>query len=154
MKNSWTAVLCGVAGLVLAATAVAKDNFMRWIPAAPVDFTAMVSAVREVPAAHPMPGLHLDAKVKGVTMDIYIAPMDFVVKYAIKISKGDYLRIVGTQTKVGETDIVLARNITTGTYDRTTGMFRENMTVYLRDENGPFWVEVAKPASGPISSRQ
>ena len=31
-----------------------------------------------------MPGLHLDVNVKGVLTDVYIAPMDFVVKYAIK----------------------------------------------------------------------
>jgi hypothetical protein len=33
-----------------------------------------------VPAGNPLPGLHLDAKVKGRVMDIYIAPADFAAE--------------------------------------------------------------------------
>jgi hypothetical protein len=32
----------------------------------------------QVPAGNPLHGLHIDAKIKGRMMDVYIAPMDFV----------------------------------------------------------------------------
>jgi hypothetical protein len=119
-----------------AAPAVAKDVSMN--PAA-VDLYVTVSAVREVPAGKPMPGLHLDAKVKGRMMDIYIAPMDFAAKYGVKIAPGDEVHIGGTEHNPGEAEVVLAREITTGAYDNKTGFFRETLTTYLRNDAGPLW---------------
>jgi hypothetical protein len=72
-------------------------------------------------------------------MDVYIAPTDFAVKYEVKVSKGEYVHIVGTQVKSGEVDVVLAREITTGSIDRRTGIFHEDMTIYLRNDEGPLW---------------
>jgi len=133
----WAVVLYGVAGLVLAAPPAAKDS------GAAVDFETTVSAVREVPNGNPMPGLHLQAKVKGRMMDIYIVPVDFVAQCGVKVSRGDEVRIVGSQIKSGEADIVLARQITIGSYT--------NGTYYLRNDDGPLWEET-KPASQPIPS--
>jgi len=133
----WTVVLCGLAGCALAIPAAAKD-------AAPdtgtaVDVRTTVLAVREVPAGNPLPGLHVDAKIKGRTMDIYIAPMDFVVKYDVTVKKSEELHIVGTVAKSGDADVVLAREITTGIIDPKTREFNENMTIYLRNDAGPLW---------------
>jgi len=72
-------------------------------------------------------------------MDVYIAPMDFAVKYGIKISKGDNVHIVGAQVSSSEADVVLALSITTGSIDRKTGIFHEDMTIYLRNDDGPLW---------------
>lgn len=127
--------LCGLAGLALAVSAVAKDVVLNTA----VDVQTTVSALREVPAGSPLPGLHLDANVKGRVMDVYIAPADFAVKYGVKLSKGDYVHIVGTQVRSGESDVVLARAITTGSVDKRTGTFHEDMTVYLRNDEGPLW---------------
>lgn len=135
----WAVAFCGVAGFVLPAPMAAKDQATALIPLR-VDFHATVSAVREVPAGSPMPGLHLDTEVKGQMIDVYIAPMDFVAKYELKISRGDEVHIVGSQTKSEEADVVLAREITIGLYNRGT--------FYLRDDNGPLWVET-KPAVQP-----
>lgn len=132
----WTVALCGLAGFALAVPAVAKDIAAI---GAPVDVQTVVGAVREIPAGNPLPGLHVDAKVKGRMMDIYIAPMDFVAKYDVKVSKGEYVHIVGIEGKAGDADIVLAREITTGAIDKRTGVFRENMTIHLRNDEGPLW---------------
>jgi hypothetical protein len=133
----WTVVLCGLTGFALAAVpAAAKDVALN---GAAVDVRTTVSAVREVPAGNPLPGLHLDAKVKGRMMDIYLAPMDFVVKYEVKARKGDEVHIVGTEAKSGDADVVLAREITTGSIDKRTGIFHEDMTIYLRNDEGPLW---------------
>ena|ERR1035438_1243399 len=133
----WKVVLCGLAGLALAVPAAAKDDVVN--NGVAVDIHTTVSAVREVPAGDPLPGLHIDAKIKGRLTDIYIAPLDFVRKYDVKVSKGQDVHIVGTEAKEGEADVVLTREITTGALDRRTGIFHENMTIYLRNDEGPLW---------------
>ena len=147
----WTTVLCGVAGFALALPAVAKDQ-TAVNPGATVDLVATVSAVREVPAGNPMPGLHIDAKVKGRILDIYIAPMDFVAKYGVKIAKGDEVRVIGTQTKLGEAEVVLAREVTTGSFDNKAGAFHADLTVYLRNDDGPFFQEELQPGPAPVAA--
>ena len=96
-----------------------------------------------------MPGLHLDVKVNGQALDVYIAPMDFCRKFDVKVEKGDEVIVAGTQLQAvaGEPVVVLAREITTGIHDAKTGTFHPTLTVYLRNENGPFWVEPAAPPS-------
>src|ERR1039458_2301088 len=113
-SHLWAVVLCGAAGLVLAASAMAKDQDTARDSGATAEFHVTISGVREVPVGNPMPGLHLQAKVKGRMMDIYVAPVDFVAKCGVKVSKGDEVHIVGSQTRYGDTDVVLAREITIG----------------------------------------
>jgi hypothetical protein len=139
----WTFVLCSVAGLAATAPAAAKIN--AWNTGTNVDFYATVSIVREVPAGNPMPGLHLDAKVDGRLIDIYVAPMDFVMKYGVKLLKGDELHVLGIVDE--DARKILAREITTGTYDEKKGVFRPDMTFYLRNEAGPLWNEAPLVAS-------
>ena len=131
----WRAVLCGAAGIALVLPAVSKNIVLNNA----VDIQTTASALREVPAGNALPGLHLDANVKGRLMDIYIAPADFASKYGVKVSKGDYVHIVGTEVRSGEADVVLARSITTGSIDKRTGTFHEDMTIYLRNDEGPLW---------------
>jgi hypothetical protein len=131
-------VLCGLAGFALTLPAAPKD--VNWNPGTLVDVQTTVGALREVPAGNPLSGLHLDAKIKGQVVDIYIAPADFAAKYGVKVSKGDYVHIVGTQVKSGDAEVVLARAITTGSVDRRTGIFHEDMTIYLRNDSGPLWL--------------
>jgi hypothetical protein len=98
-----------------------------------------VAALHEAPAGSQLPGLHLDVNVKGHVMDVYISPSDFASKYGIKVAKGDYVHIVGTELKSGTSDVVVARTISTGSLDRKTGIFREDMTIYLWNDAGPLW---------------
>jgi hypothetical protein len=132
----WAVAFCGLAGFALAAPAMAKDAALNGIA---VDTHTVVIAVREVPAGNPLPGLHVDAKVKGQTLDFFIAPMDFVTRYDVKVKKGQDVHIIGTEVKSGDADVVLAREITTGSIDRRTGIFHEDMTIYLRNDEGPLW---------------
>jgi hypothetical protein len=133
----WKVVLCGLAGFALAMPVAAKNDGVN--SGVAVDIHTTVSAVREVPAGDPLPGLHIDAKIKGRVTDIYIAPLDFVKKYDVKVSKGQDVHIVGTEAKEGDAEVVLTREITTGSIDRRTGIFHENMTIYLRNDEGPLW---------------
>jgi hypothetical protein len=133
----WTVVLCGLAGCALAIPAGAKDADLN--AGAAVNVRTTVLAVHEVPAGNPLPGLHIDAKIKGQTMDVYIAPMDFVVKYDVAVKKLENVHIVGTVVKSGDADVVLAREITTGVIDPKTREYSDNMTIYLRNDAGPLW---------------
>lgn len=128
-------VLFGLAGFALVMTAAAKDVTLN----APVDVETTVTAVREAPAGSPLPGIHLDANVRGRVMDIYISPANFAVKYGVRLSKGDYIHIVGTEIRSGDADVVLARSITTGSVDKKSGTFHEDLTTYLRNDEGPLW---------------
>jgi hypothetical protein len=127
-------ILCGLAGFAVAVTAAAKDIALNTA----VDVETTVAALHEVPAG-PLPGLHLDVNVKGHVMDVYVSPMNFATKYGLKVSKGDYIHIVGTQMKSGDAEVIVARAISTGSVDRRTGIFREDMTLYLRNDEGPLW---------------
>ena len=134
-SRKWSVVLCGLAGFALAMTAAAKDVVLT----SAVDVETTVSALREAPANSQFPGLHLDANVKGRVMDVYISPMGFASKYGINVAKGEYIHIVGTEVNSNGSDVVVARSISTGSVDKRTGVFRENMTIYLWNDAGPLW---------------
>jgi hypothetical protein len=128
----WTVVICGVAASAMSLPAFARDN------GAPVDIHTTITGVHEV-ADGPLAGLHAEAKVKGKVVDIYLAPMNFVKKYDVAVKPGQEVHIVGVETAEAAGDVVLTREITTGTLDKRTGIFHENMTIYLRNDEGPLW---------------
>lgn len=132
-KSIWTIAMCGVVGCALSVPAFARDNGTA------VDVHTTITGVHEVPAGQPLPGLHAEAKVKGKVVDLYIAPMDFVKRYDVQVKPGQEVHLVGTETVEGNEDVVLTREITTGAIDKRTGIFRENMTIYLRNDAGPLW---------------
>lgn len=117
----WAGVLCTIAAL-----APASENSGE-----PVDFHATVSAVCTLPAGNPMPGIHIQAKVRGRMTDIYLAPADFIATLGANVSKGDEVHIVGLLTRSGKANVVLVRQITIGPYT--------NGTLFLRDDDGPLW---------------
>ena len=129
MKNLRIRILAlgGMAAMALAG--------MVWAQGAPVEFTTVVTGTHVVPEGNPLPGLHVDAKLKGQSVDIYIAPMHFVSKYDVKVAKGEEAEITGVQSG----DVVLAREITTGVVSPKDGKWRPNMTIYLRNDAGPLW---------------
>lgn len=131
-RKIWTIAMCGVVGCALSLPAFARDN------GAPVDVHTTITGVHEV-ATGPLAGLHAEAKVKGKVLDLYIAPMDFVKKYDVQVKPGQEVHVVGTETVEGNEDVVLTREITTGSVDKRTGIFHENMTIYLRNDAGPLW---------------
>jgi len=107
-------------------------------PATAVDVRTTVVGTREVPTG-PLAGLHFDAKIKGKVVDVFVAPLDFVKKYDIQVTKGQEVHLVGTETTEAGADVILGREVTTGKVDPKTGIFHENMTIYLRNDAGPLW---------------
>jgi hypothetical protein len=106
-------------------------------PATVVNFFTSVADVREVALGSPLAGLHLEAKTKD-KVDIYVGPSDFAEKYAMVFNKGDKIQVIGSKVKLGDADVILAREISLGKYDRA-GQFVSLLTLYMRNDEGPFW---------------
>jgi hypothetical protein len=102
-----------------------------------VDTTVTIISVHEEPAGAALPGIHLQAKLNGRMSDIYLAPARFLEELGMSFRIGEDVYIVGSRTKVGGVDVVLAREIAAAGSQRRT--------LYLRDEHGPLWDE--KPAA-------
>jgi hypothetical protein len=151
----WTVVV-GIAALALPAAAR-----IGGVPAnaGPIEFRVFVDNVREVPVGNPLPGMHLDVKVDGHALDVYVAPMDFCTKFDIKVRKGDEVEVQGirVEPQPGEATVVLAKEITTGQRDVRSGVFHATLTVFLRNDDGPFFDEpkpvAPKPSAEPLTGR-
>jgi hypothetical protein len=104
-----------------------------------IDFFATVTEAREVPAGNPLAGLHILVKAKGDILDVYVAPTAFAVKYGMVFAKGNDVHVIGSKVKFGETDVVLARQITTLKLNPKTGRYGEDTAFYMRNDEGPFW---------------
>ncbi len=102
-----------------------------------VDTYVIVIGVREAPASSALPGIHLEAKIDGRVNDIYLAPAHFLEEYGMIFKEGDDVHITGTRLKVAGVDVVLVREVAVGASGKKT--------LYLRDDNGPFWKERVAP---------
>jgi predicted PhzF superfamily epimerase YddE/YHI9 len=73
--------------------------------------------------------VHLMVKVGPDTLDVYLSPKSFLDDMAMDFSKGDEISLTGSKVKVGEADLILAREVVKG-----------NNTFTLRDDKGgPVW---------------
>lgn len=73
--------------------------------------------------------VHLMAKIGDDTVDIYLCPKAFLEDMGISFSKGDEIAMTGSKIKMGEADLILAREVVKGTD-----------TLVLRDDKGnPIW---------------
>jgi hypothetical protein len=106
----------------------------RYDTATTINTTVVVTEIKEVPAGSPLSGYHLmvrpeSGKGESETMDVYLAPVDFVKDFDCHLAKGDRIQVIGSKVKTGAGHTVLAREVRAG-----------SNTMYLRDEAGtPYW---------------
>lgn len=76
-----------------------------------------------------MQGTHLMLNAGGETMEVHLGPSWFLKEKNVEIAKGDTVEVIGARRKIGESDVLLAREI------------RKDKTVWtLRDAYGrPLW---------------
>jgi hypothetical protein len=125
MKLFLTTMLVAAAGSVC----LAKDPGIiaepRYNPAAIVDVRGVVSEFHVVPAGKPLDGVHVTLKLKGETLDVYLAPPDFLNLLKTTVAVGDEIRAVGS--RVGDTVL-------------TKEFFKKGTSIVLREEKGaPVW---------------
>jgi len=72
---------------------------------------------------------HLLVKIGTDTADVYLCPKFFLEDMGVSFSKGDEIALTGSKIKLGEADLILAREVVKGTD-----------TLVLRDDKGnPVW---------------
>jgi len=99
-----------------------------------VDLLVVVVEVKDVPVGNPLNGTHLivrpeSSKNNSETIDVYLAPDDYLKDFGCHFAKGDRIQVKGSKVKFNGLPAVLAREVRL-----------EATTVYLRDEHGvPYW---------------
>jgi hypothetical protein len=124
--------------LALAASSNQKDTAPaaepRYDASTNVDVMVVVADVKDVPPGSALSGMHLtvrpeSAKGNSETMDVYLAPDDYLKDFGCHFAKGDRIQVKGSKVKYNGGPVVLAREVRL-----------EATTVYLRDEHGvPYW---------------
>jgi hypothetical protein len=72
---------------------------------------------------------HLLVKAGADTIDVYLCPKSFLDDMGVTFSTGDEIVLTGSKVKVGEADMILAREVVKGTD-----------TLVVRDDKGnPIW---------------
>jgi hypothetical protein len=125
MKIFLVSILAAAAGVVC----IAKEPGAlgpRYNPATIVDVRGAVTDVHVVPAGQPLDGVHVTLKAKGETLDVYLAPPDFLNMLKTPVAVGDDLRVVGSRVN-GDTVL-------------TKEFFKKGTSIVLRNPDGsPVW---------------
>jgi predicted PhzF superfamily epimerase YddE/YHI9 len=88
-----------------------------------------VEEVKMPPKGSEKEVVHLMVKTGSDTLDVYLTPKSFLDDMGMDFSKGDEISLTGSKVKVGEADLILAREVVKG-----------NNTFTLRDDKGgPVW---------------
>lgn len=104
-------------------------------PSTEANVEVTITEVRETPKTEPLGGVHLMVKTKSDTVDVYVAPADFLKIFDIVFKAGEQIQVTGSKVKLGDADVVLAREIQIG-----------QTTLLLRDKNGaPYWQTSKEP---------
>lgn len=102
----------------------ADDQNIRYDPATVVDVTGVVEDIRETAA--PLRGVHLFIKPEsGGQLDAYLGPAWFVKEFISSFGRHSEVRVIGSKVRLGNSAIVLAREVRKG-----------EITLYLRDKRG------------------
>ena len=126
----WTVVLSGVAKFASAS-----------VPGPKVDLRAKVTAVRKVSTGKPSAGLHVDAKIEGGTINVFIAPANLFDIGEMDLRKGDEIRVIGTRTGPDVAEVVLARQTVAAFYDDEPEVFVTELMVNLGNDCALFSTE-------------
>lgn len=101
----------------------------KYDPASTVEFSAVVVEIREIARGNAMHGLHLIVENGKETLDVYLAPVEFMKQFDFAFARGDRVQVLGARVRPSATALVLAREVR-----------RQNQTMYLRNAAGtPYW---------------
>ncbi len=92
-----------------------------------------IAEVKEIEQAG-QPAIHLMVKVGEQVLEVYLCPNAFLKEMEFGFKAGDEVQVLGSKVKVGEAEVLLAREIVRG-----------NDTLTLRDKKGaPVWTPLKK----------
>lgn len=139
MKTMASLALVVLFGLTRAPKVAAADGKSNAPPSyevsTEIDVMVTIAGIREIPKTDPLGGVHLTVKTKADTIDVYVAPADFVKIFDITFKAGEQIEVTGSKVKFNGEDIILAREIQIGL-----------TALELRDKDGtPFWQAPREP---------
>ena len=98
-------------------------------PATEVRVKGTVEEVRQVGRYGGGSGTHIILKTEKEKIEVHLGPTAFVTQSGFTFAKGDQIEVVGSRTKLGDGDVLLAREVQ-----------KDSKTLVLRDANGiPRW---------------
>ena len=141
LKRTPVALACLAAMLLVAPFLIAQkttpEEGPKYDVAKEVTIKGTVEEIKEVPNPKGQIGIYLMVKSGEAVVEVRLCPNSFLKEFAVVFNKGDQLTISGSKVKVGETEVVLAREIEMG-----------NNKLVLRDKSGaPVWTWLTKGAS-------
>ncbi len=125
-----------LATLLLASSAAfAADPAPSYNLKTEIEITGTISAVNEI-STGALPGVYLTVKTKNDTLEMYLAPAEFIKIFDVKLKPGAEITATVSKVKLEDKDIALARVLAIGKVD-----------LILRDAKGtPQWLWMMRPS--------
>jgi len=134
-------VIAAALPLLAADPVASKAGGPIYNPSAEVRFSAVITGARQV-AEGPLPGVHLTAQSKTGVADVYLGPSDFLKIFKTSFPVGAPIQVIGSRVKIGDSETILAREVTEG-----------ETTLTLRDFGGaPVWEHWGVPADRAVAT--
>lgn len=124
------AVIAALAATLAFGQKPANNNAPKYNVATEVTLKGVVQDVQEFqcPVSGGL-GAHLLVKAQDKTILVHLARSKFLKEYEFSFAKGDEVEVLGSKVKMGEEEVILAREITRG-----------QNTFKFRDKKGnPLW---------------
>lgn len=110
--------MIGVSALAVAAIAMGNSAMAAegpaYNPATAVAVSGTVTGVRVIPTGQPLEGVHLAVKTKTNSIEVYLAPQQFMNFLKTNFVAGDEIQVTGSRVKSGNADVILAREVSDG----------------------------------------
>jgi hypothetical protein len=135
-------VIAAALPMIAADPAAPNSSGPLYNPSAEVRFSAVITGARQVPEGNPLPGLHVTAQSKAGVTDVYLGPSDFLRIFKTNFPVGAPIQVIGSRVKMGDSESILAREVTEG-----------DTTLTLRDFGGaPVWEHWGVPADRSVAT--
>ena len=118
--------------LAVPATAQKKNNGPKYDTATEITIKGTIEELK--PVEGEKGDIHLMVKTDSATYEVCLCPQKFLDEMELGFKKGDAVQVIGSKVKDQDREVILAREIVSGT-----------STLTLRDKKGdPVWTFLVK----------
>jgi hypothetical protein len=105
------------------------NGMPRYDPKTETTLTGTIDEIQLHSGHHRGTGTHLLLKTDSGTIEVHVGPTFYLEKQQFPLAKGDRIEVVGSKVKIGNDDVLLAREIS-----------KDGKKLVLRDRSGiPLW---------------
>ncbi len=123
-----TSILLGISALLAQGPGPGRGT-PSYDPTTEITAKGSVEEVQTVQRKGGWGGIHLALKTDAGNLDVHLGPSSFISKKQFSFNKGDQIEVLGSKVKMGEKDVLIAREVT-----------KEGKTLVLRNSQGiPEW---------------